>query len=318
LITGGLGYVGGRTARFLAGMPGVTVSVTTRYPDQAVPPGLNAKILPLGLPTDEDLVPRLSGVDVIVHTAAVNEIDSEKRPEHAAAVNILGTLQLLEAAVKAGVRRFIYMSTMHVYGAPLEGKICEKRLPRPCHPYSITHRAAEDFVLAAHDRRLLTGIVLRLSNAFGAPLHPQVNRWSLLVNDLCRQAIRTGSLHLKTPGQQRDFVPLADVEHCLWHLVNLPQIRCGDGLFNLGGESAVRVLDMARLIADRCVQVLGFEPGIIHPEDPSGGGTAIPLVYSIEKLKTTGFALSGKVSEEIDQMLLFCRKHFGGTQVDAP
>ncbi len=54
---------------------------------------------------------------------------------------------------------------------------------------------AEDYVLAAHGNGLLGGIVLRLSNALGAPADPGVNAWTLIANDLCRQAAqqRNGS-----------------------------------------------------------------------------------------------------------------------------
>ena len=52
---------------------------------------------------------------------------------------------------------------------------------------------AEDFVLAARDRGLIGGFVLRLSNGIGAPAHPGVDRWTLVVNDLGRQVL-TGKL----------------------------------------------------------------------------------------------------------------------------
>jgi len=73
-------------------------------------------------------------------------------------------------------------------------------VPRPVHPYAITHHAAEDFVLAAHDEKRLMGYVIRLSNGFGAPAHAGVDRWTLLVNDLCRQAVQTRQLILRSAG----------------------------------------------------------------------------------------------------------------------
>ena len=117
-------------------------------------------------------------MDAIVHLAAMNEMDCARDPAAALEVNTALTLRLLNAAVAAGVRRFVYLSTAHVYGAPLRGHIDERALPRPVHPYAITHRAAEDFVLAAFDAGRIEGVVLRLSNGVGAPAHAAVDRWT--------------------------------------------------------------------------------------------------------------------------------------------
>jgi UDP-glucose 4-epimerase len=70
--------------------------------------------------------------------------------------------------------------------------------------------------------------------------------------------VTTGRLVLKTPGlQRRDFVTLHDAARAVDHMLGLEPSRCGDGLFNLGGEYTVSVLDMANLIAARCEAVLG-------------------------------------------------------------
>ena len=118
----------------------------------------------------------------------MNELDSVKYIQKAISFNIGETVRLLEAAQRSGVRKFIYFSTAHVYGAPLIGDIHEDCVCRPIHPYSITHKSAEDFVLAARGRTDINAVVIRLSNSFGAPAYDTSNRWTLLVNDLCKQA----------------------------------------------------------------------------------------------------------------------------------
>ena len=122
------------------------------------------------------------------------------------------------------VERFIYFSTAHIYGAPLEGTITEKSLPSPVHPYAITHRAAEDYVIAAAKQKRIQGTVLRLSNSFGAPVSPHVNRWTLLANDLCRQAVEKGTITLRSNGcQYRDFICLTDVEEVMAKMLTNPK-----------------------------------------------------------------------------------------------
>jgi UDP-glucose 4-epimerase len=210
------------------------------------------------------------------------------------------------------VERFIYFSTAHVYGAPLVGSLTEQSLPRPVHPYSITHKVAEDFVLAARDQGKIQGIVLRLSNGFGAPAHAEIDRWTLVVNDLCRQAVADGVLVLRSPGLQwRDFITLTDVARAVAHFLNLPETDCGDGLFNIGGDCSLRIIDVARLVARRSQAVLGITLPIKRPE-PGPGDEQPTLDYKIDKLQATGFTLLQNHEEEIDATLRFCRELAGG------
>ena len=312
LITGGFGNLGGRLAQALAANPGLSVRLGTRQRHPVPPEWLpDCEPVAMDLMSEADLDAACAGVSCVVHLAALNDIDSVADPEQALLVNTLGVLKMLRAAERAGVERFIYFSTAHVYGAPLAGIITEETIPRPSHPYAITHRAAEDFVLAAHDRKALTGIVVRLSNGFGAPAHPDVNVWMLLVNDLCRQAVETGSLQLRSSGLQvRNFITVGDVGRAVHHLIALPTEVCGDGLFNLGGENSLRIIDLTELIARRCVTVLGFDPPILRPE-PRLGEESLPLDFRTDKLKRTGFFLEGDFAGEIDANLRLCREAFG-------
>lgn len=74
-----------------------------------------------------------SDIDCVVHLAALNENDCLLDPVRAAGVNTVATLRLLEAAAEADVKRFIYISTAHVYGSPLDGFLDEYTLCRPVH-----------------------------------------------------------------------------------------------------------------------------------------------------------------------------------------
>ncbi len=313
LITGGMGYVGGRITKYLLEHTDFKIRLTTRRSIEKIPDIYSpCEIVQMGLESDKDMYEACEDVQQIVHLAGMNEIDCAKDPESALIINGLGTLKLLKAAEKAKVKKFIYFSTAHVYGAPLQGQIDELSLTRPVHPYAITHRTAEDFVLAANAHKPI-GIVLRLSNGFGAPLHPDIDRWSLLVNDLCRQAVTKRKLVLKSTGtQQRDFITLLDVCRTVRHFLFFHENKNIDGLFNVGGELTMSVIKMTELIQDRCHNTLGFKPEIIKPaieqEDQEKN-----LYYNIDKLKSTGFKLHGDPVHEIDSMLRFCDKAFGRT-----
>lgn len=310
LLTGGLGYLGGRLACALA-TAGYQVRCGTRRQGAAAPdwlPGM--PMVTMDWASTEALTEACHGVDCIIHLAAMNEVESARDPIGALEMNGLASLRLLEAAKAAGVRRFVYFSTAHVYGAPLQGNIDETSLPRPVHPYAITHKGAEDFVLAAHDRKQIEGVVIRLSNGFGAPVTPDVDRWTLLVNDLCRQAATSGELRLNSAGTQlRDFITLADVARAVNHLLQLDAGQLADGLFNLGGGKAMSILEMTERIAARWRALTGRDIAIVRPV-----GDGVPpheLSYRCDKLAATGFMLTGQVDREIDHTLQLCLRAFG-------
>lgn len=306
LITGGFGYLGGRIACDVDCQASWQVRLGSRSASN--PPSWlpGVQTVPFDLSKPDGFAGALKEVRTVVHLAALNEVESLKFPERAVEINTLGTLRLLNAAIHAGVERFIYFSTAHVYGAPLAGHITEASLPRPVHPYAITHHAAEEFVLAAHDKGSIQGIVLRLSNGFGAPTHSEVDRWMLLVNDLCMQALRDRKLVLLSSGiQQRDFITLHDVGRVVSHFLNLSQEGLADGLFNVGGESSMTVLAMAERIIRCCQETLGYAPTLVRPQ-PSANEVGLELNYDINKLKNTGFILCGNMDEEIKQTLKVC------------
>jgi UDP-glucose 4-epimerase len=309
LITGGFGFVGGRIAQHLQKV-GHYIVLGSR----------NAGSLPGWLPQGEvvridwsdihALEEICSGFDVVVQAAGMNAQDSAADSVSALEFNGLATSRLLQAAICANVKRFFYLSTAHVYASPLLGTITEDTCPRNLHPYATSHLAGENAVLYATQRGQIEGIVLRLSNAFGAPAHMDMNCWMLLVNDLCRQVVTEHSLTLRSEGlQRRDFVTLEDVGRAFSHLISLPRDQVGDGLFNVGGAWAPRVIDMVELIQARCLVVLGFVPNIIHPK--LGGEAPLDLNFRIDRLLASGFELSGNAVAEIDATLLHCREAFG-------
>jgi UDP-glucose 4-epimerase len=320
LITGGFGYIGSRVAQTLAATE-FEVILGTRNATVSIPIWLpTAKLALLDWSSPSNLKIACAGVDTVVHLAAMNEIESARDPVGALLSNGVATLNLLEAAIASRVKRFVYMSTAHVYGSPLQGRIDERTLPRAQHPYAITHKVAEDFVLAAHDQGKIEGLVLRLSNGFGAPSHAGIDRWSLVVNDLCRQAVVSGALRLKSAGlQSRDFITLQDVGRAVVHCLSLGKEGLNDGLFNLGGDCVMRIVDMAELIRARWKSMTGICLPFERPEATASevlnGARSRSLIYSSAKLQATGFSLLSLREAEIDATLALCRHSFGAADL---
>ena len=252
------------------------------------------------------------GVDSIVHAAGMNAQDCAIDPVAALSFNGVATARLVGAAVRAGVQRFIYLSTAHVYGSPLAGLITEETCPRNLHPYATSHLAGEHAVLNASQRKQIHGKVMRLSNAIGAPMHKDVNCWMLLVNDLCKQAVQTGKLVLQTSGlQQRDFVGMTEVCRVAEQLT-VVGISASEQLdiFNVGAGVSQSVLAMAHLIQQRSLQVLGFEPALQCVQGKIGEPHST-MTYRTDNLTKMGIKTNGTANtEEIDSLLRFCYSTF--------
>lgn len=306
-ITGGLGYLGGRLAlAIVARWPQARVFLGIRSgrarPDWAA--GFELREMDLGAGPMPGVIP--DGVETLIHLAALNEIESQHDPEAALRVNTLGTYHLLGAALEAGVKQAIYFSTFHVYGPRPSGRITEDTVTRSSHPYAFTHRAAEDVVAFFRDCKGLPGLVLRLSNAFGAPADLGVNRWSLVFNDLCRQAVDAERLTLKSSGvQHRDFIPLSDVAAAVLHFVAQPG-SWGDGLFNLGSGRSMSILEAAGHVARVFAQTFDrLPPPVVAPE-PRPGEIPTPFVFAVDKLLESGFSPGFGMDSEIRNCLLLC------------
>jgi UDP-glucose 4-epimerase len=307
LITGGLGYVGGRLSRRLSEEHEVWVSSRKPVPDDILRLHGNIRSIDHALLLNPATFPK--SIDVVIHLAALNEMESVKFPSEAIRVNIDETRLILESSISKGAVWFIYFSTAHIYGAPLEGTITEGSLPWPAHPYAITHRAAEDYIVMATKQLRIRGTVLRLSNSFGAPVSTHVNRWTLLANDLCRQAVEKGTITLRSNGcQYRDFICLTDVEELVAKMLTNPRSPQYI-IYNVGSGISMRVIDMADAIIKSAVTILkknisldlpaGFPP----TDEPA-------LDYSIGLLLSEGYHIANDVTLELERLLEFCVEQF--------
>ena len=310
LVTGGSGYIGGRLVRALLSDATFSVTIAGRLarPSQS---GVQPMAVDWNNPASLDAACRAQ--DMVVHLAAMNEQDCERDPVLALRSNGLATLMLLRAAQSAGVRRFVYLSTSKVFGANPTGTIDELSVPRPENHYAITHRLAEDYVLAAHDKGQLQGIVLRLSNSLGAPADPDVNAWMLIANDFCCQAATTKRIALKSSGLAwRNFIAMADTVAAVRHALTMSPDLLSDGLFHLGGPEILRIWDLALRIAGRADKMFEQSTKVERTSQQPAAAHRM-LDWRIDKLTSTGWRATKALDDEIDGTLQMCRDAFGRT-----
>ena len=312
LITGGLGYIGGRIASYLKEKKSDSrIFLTTRGKNRELPLWTEKFIVMRMNLLDEDSISdclKDKDIDVIIHLAALNEIDSMKEPGLALEVNSQGTYKLLSIANEKKINRFVYFSTFHVYGETSSSVITEETSTRPFHPYATTHRAAEDLVSFFNHYHKMKTLIFRLSNGYGYPMDMDINRWTLVFNDLCRKAVTSGRIVLKSSGKQhRDFISLHDVARAVYHFLFAVPDKWGDGLYNLGGNCSMSILDVAEKISDLYKtkykkEILKIKTG----QNDTGLILPKPVKYSIEKIAKTGFTLKGDMISEIERTMDVC------------
>ncbi len=147
LVTGGNGFVGRALVAHLLGKQARPVVAAVRRADAEVPTGAR-KVVVAGLDSRTDWAGALAGVEQVVHAAARVHVMAEAASDPLAEfrrVNVEGTLALAEQAARAGVRRFVFISSIKVNGEQTRpGCPFDAEQPaRPVDPYGISKHEAE-------------------------------------------------------------------------------------------------------------------------------------------------------------------------------
>jgi UDP-glucose 4-epimerase len=310
LIAGGFGFVGGRLVEHLSAQ-GHQIVIGSRMLKAPHVKFHDVEIKKLEWNNENALSQICEGIDVVIHAAGMNAKECLEDPKGALSFTGNGTSRLANAACSAGVKKFIYLSTAHVYASPLVGSITEKSETLNAHAYAKSHLAGENSLLDIGKSAKMWTIVLRLSNTFGAPTHRSVNCWMLLVNDLCKQAVERKKLILTSDGLQlRDFISLQEVCRVIGKITVANEKFRAIQVFNLGSGSSKSVREMAILVQGRSGQVLGFEPELTFSR-VGNSKTPAPLSYGVEKLSALNITVrDSSIDSEVDDLLRFCSINF--------
>lgn len=309
LIAGGVGFLGGRIAQHLS-IAGHQIILGSRK-EVDLPKWLpNAEVVKFFWDDVSQIQKICTSVDVIINAAGMNAQDCAGDPVAAMKFNGEATGRLIEAAARANVKRFIQISTAHVYSHPLVGRISEDTLPKNLHPYATSHLAGEKYLEHASKNWGLEGIVIRLSNAYGIPVHEAVNCWGLFVNDLCRQVVEKKAISLNSDGRQRrDFIPIKDLLYVLGELLLSRKSEASIfETYNVGFGESKSLNEMAELIQGRCSHLFGYVPKLYKFKED--GSTESDLLYDCRKINGIIPSEKNNENDEIDQLLKYCQYHF--------
>jgi UDP-glucose 4-epimerase len=263
LVTGGAGFIGSHVAdTYVAqGHQVLVVDDLSSGKRANVPSAAELHVLDIRSPEVAQLI-ATEKIEVICHHAAQMDVRrSTEDPRFDADVNILGTLNLLEAAAKAGTRKFIFASTGGaIYGEQDYFPADENHPTRPVSPYGVSKLACERYLYFYHVHHGLDVTCLRYANVYGERQNPHGEAGVVAI--FLNMLLEGKSPAINGDGlQTRDYVHVSDVAKA-----NLAVLHhTGFETFNLGTGIETSVRDLAQLISGAVESDLSFLNGPAQP-----------------------------------------------------
>ena len=246
-VTGGAGFIGSHVAEaFLAeGRRVMILDDLSSGRWENVPTGAELHVLDVRSPEAANLV-RHSGIEILVHHAAQMDVRrSVEDPVHDADLNILGGLNLAEAARRGGVRQILFASTGGaIYGEQEAFPAAEDHPARPLSPYGVAKLAFERYLFFYHVTYGLDATCLRYANVYGERqnAHGEAGVVAIFLDRLfAGQTVVINGSGLQT----RDYVHVSDVVRANLAAAGRPGFR----VYNVGTGVETSVVELYRELA---------------------------------------------------------------------
>ncbi|MFB6146016.1 MAG: NAD-dependent epimerase/dehydratase family protein [Candidatus Nanohaloarchaea archaeon] len=256
MVTGGAGFIGSSVAREhlenddeVLVIDDLSIGERSAVPEDAEFRKIDIRDQEAVLEAVEEFDP-----DVINHHAAHNDaMDSLEEPVKDADINILGSINLLEAARKHDINKVVYASSGGLsYGEPREIPTPETHEMHPSYPYGISKHSVEHYLELYRELYDLDFVVLRYASVYG----PGANG-GVIKNFL--EAVEKGErpMIFGDGTQTRDFIHVDDVSAAN-HLAS----RKGSGYYNIGTQTEITINNLWKLTKD----ITGFDKDAKHDD----------------------------------------------------
>jgi UDP-glucose 4-epimerase len=306
VVTGGAGFIGSHIvdAYHAAGHEVVVVDSLWSHGGgrrEHIPEGVTFVHLDI---RDAGIAKLFSDVrpDVVSHHAAQHSVAIGSRdPKLDANVNVVGMLNVLEAAVKAGTRKVIFASSAATYGDVEKMPVDERTPQHPISPYGITKMVTEEYLRFFRSEHGLDSTVFRYGNVFGPRQDP--NGEAGVITIFLGKFLQQQGVRIDWDGEQtRDYVYVSDVVRA-----NLAALEGGSGetyVIGTGKQTSVNQIYQA------LVEVTGFEAPVTHA--PRRPGDAREIWFNPKKAKRElGWRAEVKLHEGMQKTYEYFRDRLG-------
>lgn len=278
VVTGGSGFLGSHIADELTER-GFDVTVLDR---RRSPYLRECQRMVIGDILDVDEVSRVvEGSDFVFHLAGFSDLDAARtQPQATARLNIEGTINLLEASRRAGVKRFVFASTVYVYSR--EGGF-----------YRCSKQASEAYIEEFGLKFGLEYTILRYGSLYG-PRSDERNG----VYRLLRQAFLGHPIHHHgNPEDVREYIHVEDAARLS---VDALEDRFANQHLVITGQQTMRIRDLFTMFSE----ILGHEVGVKYEESAEGGPNGHYSVTPYSFQPRIGRKLTTNLSVDMGQGIL--------------
>lgn len=264
VVTGGAGFIGSHLVDRLLGDGHQVVVLddfSTGRPENIahLAGHSNLKVHRVDVSNHEAILPMLNGVDWVFHMAALADIvPSVQHPLRYHRANVDGTVSVLEASRKAGVRRFIYTASSSCYGIPSQYPTPESAPIHPQYPYALTKYLGEQIAMHWCQLYGLPTVSLRLFNVYG-PRSRTSGTYGAVFGVFLAQKLAGKPFTIVGDGTQtRDFTFVTDVADAF---VTAAKSNVSGEIFNVGSGNTYSVNNLVELLGAGQVTHIPRRPG---------------------------------------------------------
>jgi UDP-glucose 4-epimerase len=252
LVTGGAGFIGSSLARALVARGDrvrVIDNLSSGRRENLADISKDVELIEADIRDEAALRGALDGIELVFHEAAVPSVPrSLADPIGSHAANATGTLELLQAAKRAGIRRLVYAASSSAYGdTPTLPKV-ETMRPMPLSPYAVSKLAGEHYCQVFAGAYGLETVCLRYFNVFGPHQDPK-SEYAAVIPRFVTAALSGRGVTIYGDGtQSRDFCFIDNTVEANLAAGSAPDVS--GGVFNVACGEAINLNDVVRLVGE--------------------------------------------------------------------
>ena len=317
LVTGACGYLGARISKYLAEKGYRVTAFDSFNPSRYIQWTSLMEEVIVGDIREEARISNLvkKDYDVVIHLISLDHRKSEDNPDFVSSISVMPTWNLLEKLTKNDLEKFIYFSTIQVYGKIPNKIITEEHPPAPLNTYGLTHLLSENICNYFNLKTETNCINVRLSNSYGSPVFKENDIWWLVINDLCRTAFEEKKIKLLSDGSpQRDFIHISDICRAIEILIEAKDCF-EENIFHLASGETLTILELSHLVQDIYYSRYKKEIPIILKDDSiSKGRNTVKNSYNftigINRIEELRFKPDVNLSSGIDEIFQYLEEMY--------